>query len=341
MKPKPLLLLLLLPAAVLLTACSRTDEYASYAFYAMDTYVSVSADGASASDLAAAADCVTALEDRLSRTKESSDLSLLNSAPSAAVSDETFALLSRAVTLCEQTHGAFDTGIGRIVGLWDITGKRYLPTPEEIGALLPSSTCNGTVFSGGNLVTKPFFDTVYDLGACAKGYAAEKAVALLKNRGIRNAMISLGGNIAVTGHPKGFDTWRIGIKNPYFPDTIIGYVPCTDTVVSVSGAYERFFIRDGVRYHHIFDPATGYPAQSDIESVAVFSEDGFLADALSTALFVMGYEKANALYREGTFAFDAVFVLTDGTVCVTDGLDGVFVFDQTARFSDGTALVYR
>ena len=134
-------------------------------------------------------------------------------------------------------------------------------------------------------------------------------------------MISIGGNIAVTGSAperKGF--WRVGIKNPFSPDEVACYIDCTDKIISVSGDYERYFIKDNKLYHHIFDPSTGYPVDNDIKSVVVIAKDGLVSDALSTALFVMGKEKAVNFYNSGVYDFETVIFTYDNKVYVSDGI---------------------
>ena len=112
----------------------------------------------------------------------------------------------------------------------------------------------------------------------------------------------------------------LGIKNPFFTDEIAGYIDITDTFVSVSGDYERYFEQDGIRYHHIIDPKTGYPVKNDIRSVAVISKNGVIADALSTALFVMGKEKALEFYKKNIYDFEAIIFSTNGCVTITEKL---------------------
>ena len=163
-----------------------------------------------------------------------------------------------------------------------------------------------------------------DLGALAKGYASDKAAEILRENGIEHALINLGGSImTIGGNPNG-SPWKIGIRNPFSLDENIGVLEVTDKAVVTSGSYERFFTaEDGNTYHHIIDPATGCPAESGLVSVTVIGDSGIMCDALSTALFVMGAEKAAEYHREKG-GFDMILVTEEGEILITDGIDHSF-----------------
>ncbi len=334
---------LLLFAALLALLCTSCEKvYTSESFFAMDTYISIKADGADSALLEKIKNEVYADEIGFSRTFSTGEIYAVNSTPHGGkVSEETAELLSRSLEISSATGGAFSPTMGTLVDLWDIKNENpRVPDESEISNVL--ADCNASdIELSGNTVIKKNPDTKIDLGGIAKGYSAGKCIELLKEGGVENALISFGGSIACLGNAEGrADGWNIGIKNPYNTDEIIGSVRISDCYLSVSGAYERYFEVDSKRYHHIIDPKTGYPASSDIESSAVISTDGTLTDALSTALFVLGKEKALELYRSGALDFEAVLVLNDGSICVTDGLADIFDFNTDASYKDGNKLVY-
>lgn len=307
---------------LLFTACSKAEVFVTDEFYAMNTYITVRLPESDREHFAEIRTYLKELEGIFSRTDPNSEIFRLNHAPSAEVSKECADVLERSLRSAADTCGAFNPCLGALSSLWDVTGKKYIPTDAELAATLPLCAPNGYTVSGQSVV-KEKAETELDLGAVVKGYAAGELLELLKNDGVTDALINLGGNVAVLGHAPGrSDGWSVGIKNPFDPESLAASLVCTDTVLAVSGDYERYFECDGVRYHHIFDGSTGKPSASDIKSCAVLCSDGFTADMLSTALFVMGSEKAYAFYKSGTYSFEAIFFTADGSILLTDGLCG-------------------
>lgn len=308
-----------------LVSCTEQSNYQSEALFSMNTYTVVTADTTDKAVFDGVERLLTTTEQTYSTTINTSLTSKINENTTTTVDKEYAEVIRRLICISKTTKGAFNPCLGLITSLWDITGKKHIPTDEEICELLPFCDYSSVIVSETEIL-KNNNQTKLDLGAAIKGYAAEKSIEYLKNNGVNNAMISIGGNIAVTGHSEnGSRAWRVGIKNPFNTETIAGYIDCTDTVISVSGDYERFFEKDGVIYHHIFDSKTGKPAESDIKSVAVISSDGLLSDALSTALFVMGADKSLELYNSGVYNFEAIMILKDKTVLLTNGIYDSFV----------------
>ena len=316
-------------------------------FFAMDSVSYCKAVGAKKQDFDAVQQRIGAIEQDASATLPESSVTAFNAADAGVdvpFSPEIFALIQDALDYAAMTDGAFHPALGTVSKLWDITGDPHVPDADQLAETLRHTDFNGIVLSDG-AARKQDSAIQLDLGGIAKGYAAQQAIAVLRERGIDDAMISLGGNIAVCGvspaqAEKGLAGWKIGIRSPFDPQKLIGAVVANDTVISVSGDYERFFTQDGKRYHHIMDAKTGFPAQSGLRSVAVICRDGAKADALSTALFVMGKDGAVEFYQEYGQDFEAVLIGQDGDVTLTPGLFGNFEPEPNAVDKEGNPLTF-
>lgn len=316
-------LLLAMLAALSLTACGRGEEPEKQELFAMDTYMSLIAYGDGARDaLAAAAREINRLERELSRTVSTSDVYQLNAGGSASVSDETAALLTAAVEYSEKTGGLFDVTIAPLVTLWGITtDSPRVPSQGEIDALLPL-VGSDHIRPDGDTVT---LDTgcAVDLGGIAKGYASDRVAEILRQNAVTGAAVSLGGNVYVCGQKPDGTGWSVAVQDPKNTDSYALTLELTDTFAVTSGGYQRFFTgEDGTVYQHILDPRTGRPAETDLLSVTVIAQNGTMADAYSTALYVMGEQGACDFWRQSAAAFDLVLVISDGRVLYTPGLEG-------------------
>jgi thiamine biosynthesis lipoprotein len=262
----------------------------------------------------------------MSEWKASSPLSAVNAAAGrepVAVPDDLRDVIRRGIEIGALTDGAFDVTWAALWGLWDFTtDEPRVPADDEIArraALVDFRAVRiddeaGTVFL-------PRAGMMIGLGGIAKGCALDVAARALRERGVRDFLVSAGGQMMVGGSPEGAAgrPWRIGIRDPRgAPDDFFAFVEVTDASVSTSGDYERFFEVDGVRYHHLLDPRTGRPARG-LRSATVVSPDATLADALSTAFMILGRDRALAL-AERLPEVEAVLVDDDGAVHVTSGL---------------------
>lgn len=311
---KTLSVLLLL--CLLLTACAK-DGPAETEIFAMDTYMRIRIWGDN-DLLNDAVDEIRRLEGLFSATDEDSEICALNQNGTAELSTETAELLSKSIVLSERTGGAFEPTVYPLVSAWGFTsGDAHVLTQEELDTLLPLVGIEHLTLEG---ATATLTDGAQvDLGGIAKGYTAQKCLELLAEKGVHTAMLSLGGNVQTLGTKPDGSAWVIGIANPEEPSEAIATLTFTGSMAIVtSGGYQRYFDSDGTRYHHILDPETGKPAETELASVTILTRDGTTADALSTALFVMGMEKAADFWRESD-DFEAVFILQDGNIFATEG----------------------
>lgn len=321
----------IIAAALLVFAGScgnNGGEEASRELFAMDTVISVKAYGEnSAEAVSAAAKRITELEELFSVTDNNSEISALNNHTNAIVSEDTRYVISEALKICESTSGALDVTIYPVLLEWGFTtDNMHVPADDEITAAL-ARTGYEKVSVNGNRIEMPD-GYMLDLGSCAKGYAGDEMIETMKNAGITSALVNLGGNVQALGaRPDGSD-WTVGIADPFSPNELLGVIKIHDKAVITSGGYQRYFTGDdGKVYIHILDPETGRPAESGIVSATVIGGNGLECDALSTALFVMGKERAVEYWRENG-GFEMVLVTDSGTICITEGIEAGFRNDS-------------
>lgn len=266
-------------------------------------------------------------ENLLSKTVEGSDVWNLNHANGerVSVSPETREILDKALTYSRLSEGAFDITIEPCVALWDfseLTTPR-LPDPDALSAAAEKVDWTQVDLSDEGVLL-PAGVTI-DLGAIAKGYITDKIAAFLTGRGVESGYLNFGGNVLTIGSKPEGSAWNIGIQDPVGvrDQSIVGAVPVRDQAVVTSGIYERGFDLDGIRYHHILDPASGWPVQNELAGVTIVAEHAFDADALSTTVFAMGLEDGTA-FVETLEGVDAIFVTREGAVSWTSGLEGRF-----------------
>ncbi|MDE7245818.1 MAG: FAD:protein FMN transferase [Oscillospiraceae bacterium] len=303
------------------TAVNRQDRVSEKELFAMDTVMRLTAYGSRSREaVEAAAAEIQRLDALLSVSSASGETARLNSTGGGPVSEDTGRLLTAALELYRETGGLFDCTVYPLMELWGFPTKAYhVPTEQELAAALPLADMSRVQFDGQTLTMAE--GQRIDFGGIAKGYAAQRAMEIFQSCGVKSGMVYLGGNIQVLGtKPDGTD-WRIGIQDPEGESgAVMAVLPVRDKAVVTSGGYERYFVEDGKTYIHILDPRTGCPAESDLLSVTVIAEDGTLADALSTSLFIMGREGAAEYWRESGGAFDMVLVVKDQPLYVTEGV---------------------
>jgi len=281
---------------------------------------------------------IAEIEAKMTINKPGGEINLLNDASGegyVVLGDDTLYVLDKARYFSDVSNGAFDVAVGPLVKAWGIWSENpRVPRESEIDELLKLVNYKDVLIEKDNdraMLKKS--GQVVDVGGIAKGYAADEAIRIYKENGVESAFVSLGGNVAALGGKPDDSPWKIGIRNPKGPQgSYIGIVSIKDGSVVSSGEYERFFEEDGVRYHHILDPKTGYPAKSDLVGVTIVSDLSIDADALSTAVFVLGFEEGMRL-MERIDGAEAVFITKDDEVYITDGLKSVFEFkDESKEF---------
>ena len=319
------ILAMILAGMLALSVEGSAEEKRTADIFAMDTHISMTAYGENAAGALEEAKSLLAEYEQLwSVTMEESEIAQINRADGewVAVSEETADILEYALDMAQYTEGCYDPTIYPLVAAWGFTTDAYrIPGAEELRERITLVDYRKLTVGGGKAALPAGMQI--DLGGIAKGYAGDRVAALLKQKEIDSAIISLGGNIHVLGSKPDGSAWKIGIKSP-LGDGMLGALSVRDRCVITSGAYERYFEgEDGKKYGHIIDPDTGMPADNGVLSVTVVGEEGAQCDALSTALFVMGAEEACAFWKahEG---FEMVILTDEKILYVTEGLDDSF-----------------
>lgn len=317
----------LLLAIPLLCSCGRPLHRKE--IFAMDTVMSISAYGSRGGKLLEdAAQLIFELDSELDSTAPDSELSRLNSSGGGAISENMRIITEVSADVYKKTDGCFDITVAPLVKAWGFDKKEYrVPSADELSAALDKTGFDKISFEGGTISLN---GTELDLGGIAKGYAAAKTAELLKDGGVSSAIMSLGGNVCAVGSKPDGSPWRVDIADPADTDAAVGTLNITDLSVVTSGIYQRNFSDASGFYHHILDPKTGKNPENDLASVSVIGADPTLCDALSTAFFVMGEEKAADYISEYGEA-EAVFVYKDGSIAVTSGLNDIFETDRQIR----------
>lgn len=307
-------------------SAATAEEPVSREIFAMDTYMTVTAYGEQAQEAVdAAVSEIERLDALLSIGEADSDISVLNASGKAQLSADTGVLIDRALELYQDTNGAFDLTILPLMEAWGFTDEAYrVPSEEERKMVLQYIGADQLTWDAESRTITLGEGQKIDLGGIAKGYTSSRIMDIFEQYGVTSGMVSLGGNVHLLGAKPDGTAWRVGIQDPENTTGILGVLETGDCAVITSGGYERYFEQDGETYHHIIDPATGKPSDSGISSVTIVSDDGTLADGLSTALFVMGVEKASDYWRQHADTFDAVIVSEDGTVYATEGITDSF-----------------
>ena len=312
---KKLFAFALLAVCLMLTSCR--SSYNEDTFFSMDTLVTVRADGG----MSVLGDCrslLAELEACLSSHTAGGQTEIYNlSDKGAELSEHAIELIGISQGITDRTKGEFSVFAGGLVSLWSESTE--LPEIGQIEKAL-DSICFDPVFDG-DFLKKENADTRLEFGGIAKGYACDKAVALMKNSGVSSGMISFSSSIGVLGGKADGSPWKIAVKDPFDTSKNIGVIALSDGFLSVSGDYERQYEINGKRYNHIIDLKSGCPVDNGVHSVVVIAPSGAESDALSTAFFVMGPEGA----EEYTVGTDIKYlIITDDGLFMNDGMKALF-----------------
>lgn len=303
--------------------------------FAMDTYMEFTAYGKNSEKAVdAAIEEVQKLDAMLSAENSKSEVYALNEQGNLQATDDLAELILRGKEIYQETDGLFDDTIYPVMKLWGFpTGNYHVPTAAEVQKKLALVDGNKVEIQtrdsdekGRDSKEKAKFvalgaDQQIDFGGIAKGYTGQKLAELFQEYGVSSALVSLGGNIQAIGTKPDGSSWKVGIRDPKGgQQDYIGVLSVENQAVITSGGYERYFEEDGKTYIHIINPRTGYPADGDLLSVTIVSRDGTLADGMSTALYIMGYEKACQFWRQRREEFNVILVTDDGKIHISENL---------------------
>lgn len=333
-KMNNILIIIALVSLIVFTGCSNQNEVVepiSKTTLQFGTVIQITVfDQADAPALEKVLAHMKVLEDELSTSVETSNISVFNGAGSGEavkLTDHAKAVIDRGLHYSELSGGMFDITIEPLVDLWGI-GQDDAQVPGDAALqdaidLVDYKLLNYD-FEAGTL-TKLKDGVKIDLGGIAKGYAADEAARILRENGVTKALINLGGNVYALGNKDG-QPWKVGVQNPLDAQgTMVGIVEVENTAVITSGVYERYFEEDGIRYHHILDPNSGYPINNEILGISIITDKAMDGDALSTVVYTKGLE-AGMDFVESLEGVEAIFVSRDKAIYLSSG--AAEIFDQ-------------
>ena len=333
---KKLHYILLAAVCVLLsvTGCAaKQKEPINKMDFLLNTFVSVTLyDTDKEEILDGALDVCREYEDVLSTTIETSEIYQMNHRKPGerqfTVSDKTAEVLKKGLEYCQMSDGAFDITIEPLSSLWDFAGADpTVPEAADIQAALDKVGYKKVTLEG-NTVTFADDETAIDLGAIAKGYIADRVKDYLTEQGVKSAIINLGGNVLCVGEKTDGTPFKIGLQKPFADRTeTVAALDINDLSVVSSGVYERHFIQDGINYHHILDPHTGYPYENGLTQVTIISKESVDGDGLSTSCFALGLEDGMKL-ADSLDGVYAVFITEDGELHYSEGAEALLSADQ-------------
>lgn len=320
-------LLLLGVTMIIITGCA--PKQVNSEIFVMNTHVSQQVSGKNADIAVNEVNLLLKeLEDKLSLYIDGSDIDKINKNAGIApvkVDSLTFNLIELAKDYSKKSEGSFDVTIAPLTKLWEITGEHpTVPQKEQIKAATDLIDYNKIILDNqSSTIMLAEKGMEIDLGGIAKGYICGDIEAIYDKLDIKTALVSIGGNIIAYKYKSKNTPYTLGIRDPLgMPNDIIGKLKAVNTIVATSGGYERFFVKDNVTYHHILDTKTGYPANNGLLSVTVVSEDGALADFLSTTLFIAGKENINQFINHNKFSIIAIDI--DKNVYISDKIKNDF-----------------
>ena len=310
---------------------SEKEEASESEIFALDTAIGLKVYGSKREEvLKKLENRINELDELLSTGKETSEVSRLNRSGKAVLSKITANLVKRSLEIYQKTDGLFDITIYPLMELWGFPSKNYkVPSDKEIKETLKNVGSEKIVFNEetGEISFKNKGMKI-DFGGIGKGYITDELVKILTEEKVESAIINLGGNVFGFNKKPDGSLWNVAIRDPNEPENYMTVVRLEDCAVITSGGYERYFEEDGKIYHHILNPKTGRPSDSDLKSVSIVSKDGTLADALSTSLFIMGEKKAIDYWKTKGKNFDIILLTKDNRLLVSEGVSDRIVSDR-------------
>jgi thiamine biosynthesis lipoprotein len=326
--------MLILSMSIILSGCNKNIEPVKRQTYALGTIIDFTILGeADKHKVNKAIDRailrISEIENNMSANIEESEISHVNRHGGKIrirVSDDTLYVIKRALEFGEISNGKFDITIRPLIKLWNIgTEKERIPPKEQIHNIIKNIDYkNVEINDETNEVYLKSKDMGIDLGGIAKGYIGDEVRKIFKEEDIDSAVVSLGGNITLVGKKIDNSQWKVGVQNPESPrGSHIGILQLDETNIVTSGNYERYFEKDGKRYHHILDPKSGYPAENGVISTTIITKDGACADALSTSTYILGLDEGMKLI-ESLPNVECIMVTEDKRVYSSSGIKDKF-----------------
>ena len=310
---------------------SEMEEASESEIFALDTAIGLKVYGSKREEvLKKLENRINELDELLSTGKETSEVSRLNRSGKAVLSKITANLVKRSLEIYQKTDGLFDITIYPLMELWGFPSKNYkVPSDKEIKEKLKDVGSDKIIFdeAAGEISFKNRGMEI-DFGGIGKGYITDELVKILTEEKVESAIINLGGNVFGFKKKPDGSLWNVAIRDPNEPDKYMAVIKLEDSAVITSGGYERYFEKDGVTYHHILDPRTGKPSNSNLKSVSIVSKDGTLADALSTSLFIMGEEGAAEYWKKNGNNFDIILMTKDNRLLISNNIKGKVMSDN-------------
>jgi thiamine biosynthesis lipoprotein len=324
---------------LLVSGCTKEDRMYKESRIVMDTVCSITVLSNSRQKAAEAIEAgfheIKKLEQLINFYSTDSEITAINRASGShpvQVSRETMDIVKKAIEIAEFTEGVFDPTIGPLIKLWGFAGRKGQPAiPREDAIIDTLKLIDYKKIKINEPVSEIFLEQKgmeIDLGGIAKGYAADRAIESIKAQGIKAALVAVAGDIKAFGVKENSHPWKVGVQNPRGEkkEEIIFSLHLRDRAISTSGDYQRFFIERGKRYHHIINPVTGYPA-TEVMSVSVISSDGYVADSLSTAVFILGPRRGIEFLESARL--DGVIIDIHKKIFFTKNLKGSVTVETT------------
>lgn len=329
---------LLIFSLVFIVGCSKNNKVSSPLSRTetlMGTVVKVTIyDSTDTQILDKAFDRVREIEKSVSINEEGTILDKVNESSGTSpviVDEDTFKIVEKGIKYSNLSNGLFDITIGPLVKLWSIgLPEARVPSKDEIDGVLGYINYNYIELNEtDNSIFLKNPNMIIDLGGIAKGYTADEISEVLTENNVHSAIIDLGGNVYTHGRKVNGEDWKVGIQNPISNrGDILGTIKVNNKSVVTSGTYERFIEKDGIKYHHILNPKTGYPYDNNISGISIISEKSIDGDALSTSVFAMGVEGGLA-FVESQPDIEAIFVTTDKSIYLSSGMKNEFNLTNT------------